>query len=221
MPTNRSFNLNLIGSGGNNISIKTASSTIGSGLSKGVYLPKSLFTPSSYFSYQSPYNKQIGGSGFDYRRLPPNVDWGLLFNLAVFTIFVCSFFYICLYRYRNKQKIRKENELKQKKLVYEFNKALKEKHRQETVKKYNQMLENKRMNQMTIGGGLNNFVADFENPYLIKNDDLSLNSNNHNKTFISGKIIKPTNNEILILKDETIIKKITINNQKYIIILFV
>ena len=94
MPTNRSFNLNLIGSGGNNISIKTASSTIGSGLSKGVYLPKSLFTPSSYFSYQSPYNKQIGGSGFDYRRLPPNVDWGLLFNLAVFTIFVCSFFYI-------------------------------------------------------------------------------------------------------------------------------
>jgi len=36
--------------------------------------------------------------------------------------------------------------------------------------------------------------------------------NNHNKTFISGKIIKPTNNEILILKDEKIIKKITINN---------
>ena len=37
--------------------------------------------------------------------------------------------------------------------------------------------------------------------------------NNHNKTFISGKIIKPTNNEILILKDEKIIKKITINNE--------
>ena len=37
--------------------------------------------------------------------------------------------------------------------------------------------------------------------------------NNQNKTFISGKIIKPTNNEILILKDEKIIKKITINNQ--------
>ena len=36
---------------------------------------------------------------------------------------------------------------------------------------------------------------------------------NQNKTFISGKIIKPTNNEILILKDEKIIKKITINNQ--------
>ncbi len=37
--------------------------------------------------------------------------------------------------------------------------------------------------------------------------------NNHNKTFISGKIIKPTNNEVLILKDEKVIKKITINNE--------
>ena len=184
MPTNRSFNLNLIGNTGNKIGsgLKSSapSSSINSG--KGVYLPKSLFTPSSYYSYQSPYSKQSGGGvgGFDYRRLPPNVDWGLLFNLAVFTIFVCSFFYICLYRYRNKQKIRKENELKQKKLVYEFNKALKEKHRQETVKKYNQILENKRMNQMTIGGGLNNFVADFDNPYLIKNDDINANFNNQN-----------------------------------------
>ena len=36
--------------------------------------------------------------------------------------------------------------------------------------------------------------------------------NNQNKTFISGKIIKPTNNEIQVLKDEKIIKKININN---------
>ena len=36
--------------------------------------------------------------------------------------------------------------------------------------------------------------------------------NNQNKTFISGKIIKPTNNEIQVLKDEKIIKKIKISN---------
>jgi len=37
--------------------------------------------------------------------------------------------------------------------------------------------------------------------------------NNQNKTFISGKIIKPTNNEILILKDEKVIKNISINSE--------
>ena len=33
------------------------------------------------------------------------------------------------------------------------------------------------------------------------------------KTFISGKIIKPTNNEIQLLKDEKVIKNININNE--------
>jgi hypothetical protein len=182
MPNNYNFNLNLIGEkgmvGGGNIN-KLASTSTPTSLSKGVYLPKSLFKSSSYFSYQSPYKQSQGqGGGFDYKRFPPAIDWGLLFNLALFTIFVCSIFYICLYRYRNKQKIRKETELKQKKLVYEFNQALKEKHRQETVKKYNQILENKRINQMTVGGGLNNFGNNFENPYLIKNDNLTSSINN-------------------------------------------
>ncbi len=184
MPSNYNFNLNLVGgkSGGSVNINKLAStlitpSTASSSSSKGVYLPKSLFKPSSYFSYQSPYKQQNGG-GFDYRRLPPAVDWGLLFNLAVFTIFVCSIFYICLYRYRNKQKIRKENELKQKKLLYEFNRALKEKEKEQNVKRYNQMLADKRINQMTVSGGLNNFGIEYQNPYLIKNDNLSSSVNN-------------------------------------------
>ena len=118
----------------------------------GIYLPKTMFVPSS--TYHSPYNSykpQYGGA-----RMPPIVDWGLLFNLAVFTIFICSFFYICLYRYRNKSRIMKENEIKQKKLLYEFQAALKENQKQATVNRYNMILENKRA---------------FQNPYLLNQDN--------------------------------------------------
>ena len=42
---------------------------------------------------------------------------------------------------------------------------------------------------------------------------LIIGCKSENKTFISGKIIKPTNNEIQLLKDEKVIKNININNE--------
>ena len=32
------------------------------------------------------------------------LDWNFLFNLGVFVLFICSIFYVCLHRYRNKKK---------------------------------------------------------------------------------------------------------------------
>ena len=42
---------------------------------------------------------------------------------------------------------------------------------------------------------------------------LIIGCKSENITFISGKIIKPTNNEIQLLKDEKVIKNININNE--------
>ena len=90
------------------------------GLNKGVFLPKTLFNP--YYSSSSSYrnqslnlNQRGGNKNTVYNNNIQQVDYGLLFNLGVFTLFVCSLFYICVYRYRNKQKLKKEQELKQKK----------------------------------------------------------------------------------------------------------
>ncbi len=183
MGSNHNFNLNLISKGGGLLSstnINSNSSSISSSsssTSKGVFLPKNLFTPSSYYSYQSPYRSSQQRGGFDYRRLPPDVDWCLLFNLGVFTIFICSIFYICLYRYRNKAKIRRENEIKQKKLVYEFNQALKENERKQAVKRYNQILENKRL----ANSGLDAIRMNLDNPYLLNQNNNPYNNQNFNQ----------------------------------------
>lgn len=134
----------------------------------GIYLPKTMFVPSS--TYHSPYNSykpQYGGA-----RMPPMVDWGLLFNLSVFTIFICSFFYICLYRYRNKSRIMKENEIKQKKLLYEFQAALKENQKQAAIDRYNMILENKRT---------------FHNPYLLNQDQYSSTPATYKKHYENDK----------------------------------
>jgi len=156
------------------------------GLSNGVFLPKTLFNPSytSYISYKNQsqqnlnLNNQKGGSrsfsngngnGNGNIKGIEQVDYALLFNLGVFTLFVCSLFYICIYRYRNKKKLKKEQELKQKQLLYEVKKQLEEDERNQAIKKYNQMLEDKRTSQMMINSNLDNIRNQMSNPYLLNN----------------------------------------------------
>jgi hypothetical protein len=142
---------------------------------RGVLLPKNMFVTNSY---NSPY-RTVQRGGRIFNNGPILVDWGLIFNLSIFTIFVCSIFYICLYRYRNKQKIRKETEIKQKKIAYEFQKAYEDSQKDLAVKKYNQILENKRYNQMMVNANLDNLRLQMNNPYLL-NDN---NSNNYTPQF--------------------------------------
>jgi hypothetical protein len=142
---------------------------------RGVLLPKNMFAPTyNTNSYNSPY-RTVQRGGRISSNGPILVDWGLIFNLSIFTIFVCSIFYICLYRYRNKQKIRKEMEIKQKKIAFEFQKAYEDSQKDLAVKKYNQILENKRYNQMMVNANLDNLRLQMNNPYLL-NDN---NSNNN------------------------------------------
>ena len=154
------------------------------GLNKGVFLPKTLFNPSytSYLSYKNQsqqnlnLNNQKGGSrsfgngnGNGNIKGIEQVDYALLFNLGVFTLFVCSLFYICIYRYRNKKKLKKEQELKQKQLLYEVKKQLEEDERNQGIKKYNEMLEDKRTSQMMVNSNLDNIRNQMSNPYLLNN----------------------------------------------------
>lgn len=150
------------------------------GLSNGVFLPKTLFNPSytSYTSYKNQsqqnlnLNNQKGGSrSFMNGNIKgiEQVDYALLFNLSVFTLFVCSLFYICIYRYRNKKKLKKEQELKQKQLLYEVKKQLEEDERNQAIKKYNEMLEDKRTSQMMVNSNLDNIRNQMGNPYLLNN----------------------------------------------------
>ena len=156
------------------------------GLNKGVFLPKTLFNPSytSYLSYKNQsqqnlnLNSQRGGSrSFGNGNVNGNgnikgieqVDYALLFNLGVFTLFVCSLFYICIYRYRNKKKLKKEQELKQKQLLYEVKKQLEEDEKNQGIKKYNEMLEDKRTSQMMVNSNLDNIRNQMSNPYLLNN----------------------------------------------------
>jgi hypothetical protein len=152
----------------------TSNLNITKGLNKGVFLPKTLFNP--YYSSSTSYRNQSlnlnqrGGYNNKntlYNNNIQQVDYGLLFNLGVFTLFVCSLFYICIYRYRNKQKLKKEQELKQKQLLYEVKKQLEEDEKNQAVKKYNQMLEEKRTNQMMVNSNLDNIRNQMNNPYLL------------------------------------------------------
>jgi hypothetical protein len=160
---------------------ETNNLNITKGLGKGVFLPKNLFNPyhSSYSSYKNQSINlnlnQHGGSlnsnsnanhGYHYNGIK-QLDYGLLFNLGVFTLFVCSLFYICVYRYRNKKKLKKEQELKQKQLLYEVKKQLEEDEKNQAIKKYNQMLEDKRTNQMMVNSNLDNIRNQMNNPYLL------------------------------------------------------
>ncbi len=154
-------------------------------LNKGIYIPKSFLsntyqksrynTPSFNSSFGNNHNNQFGG---ERGNGPPPVDWGFLFNLGVFSLFICSLFYICVYRYRNKERLRKETELKQKQLVYEFKKALEEQNRNAQQNRYNQIMENKRQNQIMVSSKMDDVRLDFHNPYRIDNNNMGFNSVN-------------------------------------------
>lgn len=132
----------------------------------GVFLPKSLFTPIYQNKFMTERQRilqtQLGGNAGLDRNIPSPVDWCFLFNLGVFVIFVCSLFYICLYRYRNKEQLKREKEHKQKMLVLEFKQLLEEQMKQAELKKQQQasrFIDTRMMNNIPR--------LNFENPYLL------------------------------------------------------
>jgi hypothetical protein len=126
----------------------------------GVYLPKSIFNTSSYGQ-----KYKTGINMIDPKMIPPPVDWVYLFNLGVFVVFICSLFYICLYRYRNKEKIRKEKELKQQQLVIEFKKLLEEEAEKKKQEYTQQLMHNRSIMQKNVSSNIDNVKLNFENPY--------------------------------------------------------
>ena len=145
----------------------------------GVFLPKSILIPSNQNQFltqrQRLLQKQLGnvtggGGGGRGNGGPPHIDWGFLFNLGVFVLFICSIFYICLDRYRNKERLKREREYKQQMLVLEFKKLLEEK--QAELQKQNQSqhrnfqmpFEDTR-NMMLMNNDISRLT--FDNPYLL------------------------------------------------------
>jgi hypothetical protein len=159
-------------------------------LNKGIYIPKSFLSNTYQKSrYNTPsFNSSNQFGGGVYGGGAPPVDWGFLFNLGIFSLFICSLFYICLYRYRNKERLRKETELKQKKLVYEFKKALEEQNRNAQQMRYNQIMQNKRQNQIMVSSKMDDVRLDFHNPYRIDNNNLHTPGYGVNFTLNNGNI---------------------------------
>jgi hypothetical protein len=147
----------------------------------GVFLPKNIFT--------SQFQKQkIGITTIDPRMIPPQIDWVFLFNLGVFVLFICSLFYVCLYRYRNKEKIKKEKELKQQQLVLEFKKALEEEAIKQSENKKKQILQNRQGTQMMISSNIDNIRLNLENPYLLNKTSKNENNNQYNNQYNNNGI---------------------------------
>ena len=153
----------------------------------GVFLPKSILIPSNQNQFltqrqrllQKQLGNVMGGGGGGVGRGnggPPHIDWGFLFNLGVFVLFICSIFYICLDRYRNKERLKREKEYKQQMLVLEFKKLLEEK--QAELQKQNQtqtQLPHQQNFQMPFEDTRNMMLMNndisrltFDNPYLLK-----------------------------------------------------
>ena len=131
----------------------------------GVFLPKSiLITPyqNQFFTQRQRLQSQLGGNQ-NRGNGPIAVDWSFLFNLGVFVLFICSLFYICLHRYRNKEQLKREKEYKQKMLVLEFKQLLEEQQKKQDElnkqQKYN-FIDNRQMMN-------NSLQLKFENPYLL------------------------------------------------------
>jgi hypothetical protein len=136
----------------------------------GVLLPKSILIPSGQHPFltqrQRLLQKQLGsmkgnesgGGG------PPHIDWCFLFNLGIFVLFICSLFYICLDRYRNKERLKREKEYKQQMLVLEFKKLLEEK-KAETQKQQQQQPFNDNRSMMLMNNDISRLP--FYNPYLL------------------------------------------------------
>ena len=116
-----------------------------------------------------------GGGGGRGNGGPPHIDWGFLFNLGVFVLFICSIFYICLDRYRNKERLKREREYKQQMLVLEFKKLLEEKQAELQKQNQNQNQSQHRNFQMPFEDTRNMMLMNndisrltFDNPYLLK-----------------------------------------------------
>ncbi len=124
----------------------------------GVYLPKNMFNTSFY-------GQKTKNCVEPKMIAPPSVDWVYLFNLGIFVVFICSLFYICLYRYRNKEKIRKEKELKQQQLVIEFKKLLEEQAEKKKQEYTQHLMNNRTIMQKNVSSNIDNIKLNFENPY--------------------------------------------------------
>jgi hypothetical protein len=150
----------------------------------GFYLPKSTLIPSYQNQFmtqrQRMLNIQNGGGNNLGKKIPPQVDWTFLFNLGIFVLFICSLFYICLYRYRNKEQLRKDKELKQKQLVWEFKQALEEQNKKQAEMKKEQIMNNRMNHQMMVSSNIDNVRLNLENPYYINNNNNNTNNTNNN-----------------------------------------
>ena len=149
----------------------------------GVFLPKSILIPSNQNQFltqrQRLLQKQLGnvtggGGGGRGNGGPPHIDWGFLFNLGVFVLFICSIFYICLDRYRNKERLKREREYKQQMLVLEFKKLLEEKQAELQKQNQTQIPQQHRNFQMPFEDTRNMMLMNndisrltFDNPYLL------------------------------------------------------
>jgi len=180
-------------------------------IKNGFYLPKSSLIPSyqNQFMTQRQRMLNIQNGGSNGKKIPPQVDWTFLFNLSIFVLFICSLFYICLYRYRNKEQLRKEKELKQKQLVWEFKQALEEQNKKQAEMKKEQIMNNRMNNQMMVSSNIDNVRLNLENPYLINNNNMNginydLNfepsfypnfSNNYNVNYMQNKNLELNYNQ--------------------------
>ncbi len=125
----------------------------------GVFLPKSLLIQNQFLTQrQRILQSQLGGG--NNIKGPSPVDWCFLFNLGIFVLFICSLFYICLDRYRNKERLKREKEYKQQMLVLEFKQLLEEQER----KKQLEIQQNK---SKFIDNRMNIPRLNFDNPYLL------------------------------------------------------
>ena len=67
--------------------------------------------------------------------------------------------------------MRKEKELKQKQLVWEFKQALEEQNKKHAEMKKEQIMNNRMNNQMMVSSNIDNVRLNLENPYLINNNN--------------------------------------------------
>ena len=142
----------------------------------GVFLPKSLVIPPGQHQFLTQRqrllqtqlgNNKLGGG-------PPHIDWGFLGNLGIFVLFISTLFYICLDRYRNKERLKREKEYKQQMLVLEFKKLLEEKQAETQKQKQTQLPQQHNFqmpfedtrNMMLMNNDISRLT--FDNPYLIK-----------------------------------------------------
>ena len=134
----------------------------------GVFLPKSILIQNHFLTQrQRLLQTQLGNIKGGGGNGPPHIDWGFLCNLGIFVLFICSVFYICLDRYRNKERLKREKEYKQQMLVLEFKNLLEEEQRKKQLEIQKQQqrpfIDDRSM--MLMNNDINRLT--FDNPYLL------------------------------------------------------